>query len=121
MSTALLPAKKDTTEMTGLRKAAILCMTLGREKAAEIMKLLAAHEVEDLGREIAITKAVEPAIVQNVLVEFRGVFQAAEAAARGGVTVAQEILERAMGAQRAKVVLEKIQEQIADTGLRRLK
>jgi flagellar motor switch protein FliG len=96
-------------------------MTLGRDKAAEIMRLLSATEVEELGREIAMTRSVDPETVQAVLHEFRGVFQAAEAAARGGVAIAQEILERALGQQRARGILERIQEQIADTGLRRLK
>ncbi|MBL8998977.1 MAG: flagellar motor switch protein FliG, partial [Gemmatimonadetes bacterium] len=120
MSMAL--ARNETaTPLTGTRKAAILCMTLGNDTAAEIMKLLTPTEVEELSREIALTKAVETDTVQSVLTEFRGLFQAAEAAARGGVLVAQEILEKALGTQRAKVILEKIQEQIADTGLRRLR
>jgi flagellar motor switch protein FliG len=85
------------------------------------MKLSAPSEMEELSREIAVTAAVDQEAVQSVLTEFRGVFQAAEAAARGGVHVAQEILERALGPQRAKVILERIQEQIADTGLKRLK
>jgi flagellar motor switch protein FliG len=107
--------------LPGVRKAAIFCVTLGRERAAEIMKLLAPSEVEELSREIAVTAAVDQEAVHSVLTEFRGVFQAAEAAARGGVHVAQEILERALGNQRAKVILQRIQEQIADTGLKRLK
>jgi flagellar motor switch protein FliG len=122
MTTAALPApKRDLPALTGIRKAAILCMTLGRERAAEIMKLLSAQEVEELGREIAITPGIDPPVVQAVLEEFRGVFQAAEAAARGGVLVAQEILERALGPQRARQILERIHEQIADTGLKRLR
>lgn len=120
--TAVAVAKKDApAPITGMRKAAILCMTLGKDKAAEIMKLLTPSEVEELGREIAVTRSVQPDTVQLVLQEFRGVFQAAEAAAQGGVSIAQEILERALGAQRAKSILERIQEQIADTGLRRLR
>ncbi len=107
--------------LTGMRKAAILCMTLGKEPAAEILKLLSPSEVEELSREIALTKTADSETVHIVLTEFRGVFQAAEAAARGGVMVAQEILERALGPQRSRVILEKIQEQIADTGLKRLK
>ncbi len=123
MSIAALPSgkAKDDANLTGRRKAAILCMALGREKAAEIMKLLTPVEVEDLGKEIATTPAIEHRVVESVLTEFRGVFQAAEAAANGGLVVAQEILERALGPQRARQILDKIQEQIADTGLRRLR
>jgi flagellar motor switch protein FliG len=119
--TALTAKDQGTVPLTGMRKAAILCMTLGKDSAADIMKQLSPVEVEELSREIALTRAVQPETVQSVLTEFRGVFQAAEAAARGGIQVAQEILDRALGSQRAKVVLERIQEQIADTGLRRLK
>ena len=122
MTTAALPSPRtNQVALPGIRKAAILCMTLGRERAADVMKLLSALEVEELSREIAITASVDPQVVQAVLEEFRGVFQAAEAAARGGVTVAQEILERALGPQRARQVLERIQEQIADTGLKKLR
>jgi flagellar motor switch protein FliG len=124
MATALTSrarADADDGALSGRRKAAVLCMTLGREKAAEIMRLLSAAEVEDLGKEIATTPAVEPAVVETVLNEFRGVFQAAEAAASGGLLVAQEILERALGPVRARGVLERIQEQITDTGLTRLR
>lgn len=122
MSTALAAAGDRTdAKPDGMRKAAILCMTLGKDAAAEVFKRLTPNEVEELTKEIALTRAVEPATVQAVLTEFRGVFQAAEAAARGGVVVAQEILEKALGPQRARVILEKIQDYIADTGLRRLK
>lgn len=122
MSSMLVATSRDQVPiLTGMRKAAILCMTLGKESAAEILKLLSPTEVEELSREIAVTKMAGSETVHVVLSEFRGVFQAAEAAARGGVAVASEILERALGPQRARVILEKIQEQIADTGLRRLK
>ena len=113
--------KEETFRLTGPRKAAILCMTLGREHAAHIMQQLTPNEVEELGREIAITGSVDQDTVETVLTEFRGVFQAADAAARGGVIVAQEILEQALGAQRARVLLDRIREQITDTGLRRLR
>ena len=122
MTTALAPINsKESLQLTGMRKAAILLMTLGNDSAAAVMKLLSSIEVEELSREIAVTRAVLPGTVQHVLTEFRGVFRAAEAAASGGIMVAQEILEKALGPQRARVILEKIQEQIADTGLRRLK
>ena len=95
MTTAIAPQANrkntETIELTGPRKAAILCLTLGREKAAEVMKQLNSSEVEELSREIATSSAVGPEVVQTVLVEFRGVFQAAEAAARGcaGYTLLQ--------------------------------
>ncbi len=121
MSNALASVDREAPSLSGIRKAAILCMTLGRDFAAEILKLLTPSEVEELSREIAMTRSVDPDSVRAVLSEFRNVFQAAEAAARGGISVAQEILERALGSQRSKAILERIQDQIADTGLKRLR
>ncbi|MHB1329688.1 MAG: flagellar motor switch protein FliG [Gemmatimonadales bacterium] len=122
MSTALAPRRDHPTlGATGVRKAAVLCLTLGKDAAADILRQLSPHEVEELTREIALTISVEPTEVEHVLGEFRGVFQAADAAAQGGLVVAQELLERAIGPQRAKTILDKIQEQITDTGLKRLR
>jgi len=47
--------------------------------------------------------------------------RAPKAVARGGVSVARQILEQALGTGRAMLILEKIQEQVVDTGLKRLK
>ncbi len=122
MSTALA-SRRDTPSLaaTGVRKAAVLCLTLGKEAAADILRQLSPFEVEELTREIALTTSVEPSEVELVLGEFRGVFQAADAAAQGGLVVAQELLEKAIGPQRAKAIIDKIQEQITDTGLKRLR
>src|SRR5258705_4702500 len=102
MSPAATAGSTGKSSLPGVREAAIFCVPLGRDRAAEIMKLLAPSEMEELSREIALTISVDQEAVHSVLTEFRGVFQAAEAAARGGVLVAQEILERALGPQRAK-------------------
>jgi len=122
MSTALA-SRRDTPTLGagGVRKAAVLCLTLGKEAAADILRQLSPFEVEELTREIALTSSVDPSEVEHVLGEFRGVFQAADAAAQGGLVVAQELLEKAIGPQRAKAILDKIQEQITDTGLKRLR
>lgn len=122
MSTALAQRRDaPTLGATGVRKAAVLCLTLGKDAAADILRQLTPLEVEELTREIALTASVDPTEVEHVLGEFRGVFQAADAAAQGGLIVAQELLEKAIGPQRAKTILDKIQEQITDTGLKRLR
>ena len=60
-------------------------------------------------------------VVTSVLEEFQHVSKAVESVARGGVEYAQQILETALGSSRARAVLEKIQEQITDSGLKRLR
>ena len=47
-------------ELDGLQKAAVLLITLGPEKAANIFKHLKEEEIEQLTLEIANTRSVSP-------------------------------------------------------------
>lgn len=113
--------KKGFENLTGAQKCAVLCVALGNQEAAKILQQLAPEEVEQVSREIAAMQAVPADVVEAVVKEFQNVSHAAHSVARGGVRYAQQVLEQALGAGRAKVVLEKIQEQVVDTGLKRLK
>jgi flagellar motor switch protein FliG len=114
-------ASGDPEAMTGAQKGAVLCMTIGAERSARILQLLSAREVEAISREIASLPSVGAERVNAVLSEFQQVSRAVESIARGGVAYAHEILETALGSGKAKVVMEKIQAQIVDTGLKRLR
>lgn len=107
--------------MTGAQKGAVLCMAIGAERSARIMQMLTAREVEVISREIASLPVVAADRVSTVLNEFQQVSRAVDSVARGGVDYAQEILESALGPAKAKAILEKIQEQLVDTGLKRLR
>jgi flagellar motor switch protein FliG len=96
-------------------------MTLGVERSSKILQLLSSREVEAISREIASLPVVESEKVATVLAEFQHVSRAVDSVAHGGVDYAQEILESALGSSKAKVILERIQEQLADTGLKRLR
>lgn len=112
---------KRTEPLDGAQKAAILCMALGTEQAARVLQLLPQEIVEVVSREIASLPAVSADTVDGVLTEYREVARAVESIAQGGVEYARAILEQALGSERAKVVLEKIREQLTNQGLRRLK
>lgn len=114
-----MPTKEGP--LTGVQKCAVVCMVLGRDMAAKIMTQLPAIEVESLAREIALNRSIKADVVHDVLTEFRGIFQAVESVAQGGLDYAKDLLDQAVGPQRARSILERIREQIADTGLRRLK
>ena len=107
--------------MSGSQKGAVLCIALGAERSARIMQMLSSHEVEAISREIASMQMVGADRVGTVLAEFEQVSRAVESIARGGVEYAHEILEQAVGTSKAKAILEKIQEQLVDTGLKRLR
>ncbi len=107
--------------MSGPQKGAVLCLALGAERSARVMTLLTPREVEVLSREIAGMPIVAADKITTVVGEFQQVSRAVESVARGGVDYAQQILETALGPTKAKAILEKIQEQLVDTGLKRLR
>ena len=70
-------------DLNGTRKAAILLIALGPEKAATIFKHLKEDEIEELTLEIANTRSVSPQIKDNVLNEFYQVCLAQQYIAEG--------------------------------------
>jgi flagellar motor switch protein FliG len=121
MAATALRSKRNPEPLTGAQKCAVLCITLGGKEAAQILQQLAPDEIEQVTREISAMKTVPREVSEAVIAEFRNVSAAAQSVARGGVRYAQQLLEQALGPARAKVVLEKIQERVVDTGLKRLK
>lgn len=119
--TASAVAKREPGALTGGQKCAVLCMVLGTEHAAKVMQLLSAEEQETLTREIAQLQRVKGESVDGVLQEYRDLARAVQSVAQGGVDYARTILEQAVGASRAKSILERIRDQLTESGLKRLK
>lgn len=99
---------ESAEELSGIRKAAILLVSLGSELSAEIFKHLNDQEVEKLSLEIARLDRVEPETRQEVFDEFNEMLRAQEFISQGGMDTAQEILEKAMGGQQAKEVIDRL-------------
>ncbi|MCX7841532.1 MAG: flagellar motor switch protein FliG [Clostridia bacterium] len=96
------------TERTGKEKAAMLLIALGPEKSAEIFKHLKEEEIEQLTLEIANIRTVTPEEKEKVLEEFYQICLAQEYIAEGGIGYAKEILEKALGTQKALDVINKL-------------
>lgn len=101
-------AKKDGGELSGVEKAAILLIALGPEKSATIFKHLKEEEIEQLTLEIANTGSVSPTVKEEVLGEFYEVCLAQQYIAEGGINYAKELLEKALGEDKAKQVIGKL-------------
>ena len=95
-------------ELDGLQKAAVLLITLGPEKAANIFKHLKEEEIEQLTLEIANTRSVSPSQKEEVLNEFYEVCLAQQYIAEGGIVYAKDLLQKALGEEKAKDVLGKL-------------
>ena len=95
-------------EMDGVEKAATLLITLGPEKSAKIFKHLKEEEIEQLTLEIANTSSVSPQTLEKVLSEFYEICLAQQYIAEGGIGYAKELLEKALGEEKAKDVIGKL-------------
>ena len=93
---------------TGIQKAAILLITLGPEKASVIFQHLKEEEIEELTLEIANTRSVSPQDKEEVLEEFYQVCLAQQYIAEGGIGYAKELLEKALGDEKAQGVIAKL-------------
>ncbi len=101
-----MPAERGT--LTGRRKAAILLIALGKEKASEIYKHLNEDEIEQLTLEIANLSKVDAEAKNQVIEEFYQLCLAQNYISEGGIEYAREILERAMGSQKALEIINKL-------------
>ena len=95
-------------EMDGVEKAATLLIAMGPEKSAQIFKHLKEEEIEQLTLEIANTSSVSPQTKEMVLNEFYEICLAQQYIAEGGIGYAKELLEKALGEEKAKSVIGKL-------------
>ena len=107
-----MAANAANTEMEqslkGLQKAAILLIALGPERSAGIFKHLKEDEIEELTLEIANTRSVTPQIKEQIIDEFYEVCLAQQYIAEGGINYARDLLEKALGAEKALDVIGKL-------------
>ena len=101
-------ARGRENTISGLQKAAILLISLGPERSAGVFKHLKEEEIEELTLEIANTRSVTPQIKEDVINEFYEVCLAQQYIAEGGIGYAKELLEKALGAERAMDVIGKL-------------
>ena len=92
-------------DITGVQKAAILLIALGPERSAQVFKHLKDDEIEQLTLEIANTKSVPSDLKDAVLDEFYEVCLAQQYISEGGIAYAKELLDKALGEDRAKDVI----------------
>ena len=96
------------TTGTGVRKAAILLIQMGRERAASVLGHMSDREVEAVSAEIARLESISGAETESVLGEFRDMMVARAHIAQGGLDFAQELLEQSLGAERAADIIARL-------------
>lgn len=91
--------------LTGKQKAAILMISLGPEKSAQIFKHLREEEIEQLTLEIANIRKVSTEDKEGVVNEFHDLLVAKEYISSGGIDYAKQVLEKALGPQKTTEII----------------
>jgi flagellar motor switch protein FliG len=105
----------------GLESAAILLMSLGEEQAAAVFKHLAPKEVQRLGETISRMKSVTRERVEQVIDRFSAVAAEQHVLVPDSDEYVKSVLRRALGDDKAKLLIERIMQVSDVAGLESLK
>ena len=103
-----MSASAPGTEMTGIRKAAILMVLLGDEAAASLYKHLSEEDLRQVTAEIAELEYISPEIAAQVLQEYHRLALTQQYLSQGGPDYAQKLLVKAFGESGARNLLEQV-------------
>jgi flagellar motor switch protein FliG len=105
---AELALAESQASVSGRRKAAMLCVSLGPDAAAEIMRELPQDLVELLTIEMARTPTVNVQAADAVLEEVVQTAHARGYLSEGGIAYARSVLEKAIGVEAAADILSRL-------------
>jgi flagellar motor switch protein FliG len=103
-----LPAPRRASRLGGRQKAAVLLVSLGAERAAEIFRHLKEDEIETLSLDMAKLRQIPAEISADIWSEMVETCLAQAYLAEGGVEYAREVLERSVGADRAREIVSRL-------------
>ncbi len=104
--------KQEKSSISGMRKAAILLVSLGYETASRLLGELDAELVEILTREVALVDYVDSATRASVVEEFYNLALATQYMDHGGVSYARNMLIKALPDGEAKRIISIIEGEV---------
>ena len=105
----------------GLEKAAILLMTVGEEDAAAVFKFLSPREVQKLGETMARMKTVPREKIEKVIVAFNKTKEEQFSLVGDTDAFVSQVLKRALGDEKANMLLDRILQGRDVSGIEALK
>lgn len=103
---------RPEAKITNKRKAAMVIISLGPEKAAKLYHYLKEEEVEQLTVEVASIHSVDSERLQGALQEFYELCLAQNYVSEGGIEYARRVLEKAYGSTKATQMIGRITESL---------
>ncbi|MBI1758585.1 MAG: flagellar motor switch protein FliG [Actinobacteria bacterium] len=100
--------------MSGLRKAAVLLVQMGKDDSAKVLAQLKESEVEELSAEIMQLGMIDPISGAAVLSEFHMMASAFQHVGAGGQDFARHMLEASFGQDRADEMMGRLSAALVD-------
>ena len=92
----------------GVKKAAMLLISLGEEISSKVLGQLEDDEVQDISKEIAMTKVVPPEAAEGIIEEFYNMLLAKKFISKGGLDYAKTVLTKSLGPERARKIIDRL-------------
>lgn len=93
-------------DKSGIRKTAVLLIALGPEASSQVLKMLPEEMIQKITYEISNISYIESEEKERVLNEFIEMASARKYVMDGGIDYAKNLLNKALGVQRAKEVMD---------------
>ena len=114
-------AGNDIDALGGRTKAAILLACLGPGPASRVMSSMNEEEIETLTLDLASLGTIAPETREGVMAEFHQMMVANRYVTQGGISYARNLLETALGPERALEVLTRLQSSLQEVPFEFLK
>src|ERR1700684_857762 len=96
------------SDINGIKKAAILLLSLPQDEAAQILKRLPADAVEEVSREIASCGEIQLTARKEVFGEFYHLALANSYVSEGGLEYAKALLMKSLSEDDAKRIIKQV-------------
>ncbi|WP_336921775.1 flagellar motor switch protein FliG [Aquipuribacter sp. SD81] len=105
-------------DLTGLQKAAVLLVMLGKDRAATVLKHLKGTDLDELVAQLVRLRDVPPSVAGQVLSQFHSLAVRQGVVGAGGEGFARDVLERSLGKDDAGDVMRRIASVVAERPLK---
>lgn len=97
--------RRQTANMSGVRKAAVLLVAVGEDLAKEILRVLPEADVQRLTEELADLRGITPELSSDIMEEFWEMLETQNVMMHGGLDYASRLLMETFGKERADDLL----------------
>jgi flagellar motor switch protein FliG len=102
-------------DLSGVRKSAILLLSLSEEQAAEILKRLPPEAVEEVSREIAGIREISVDTRKEIFGEFYNLALANSYLSEGGLEYAKGLIRKSLNSADADRIIKQVTQQVQTT------